>query len=74
MPITEYRGAGCRTRATVVTLSVHEAAETVRRRRGRRRMEKRISRVAVLRSEGSRFEGPADPAALAGLDAEGRER
>jgi putative FmdB family regulatory protein len=68
MPIYEYRCADCRQRTSVITLSVRGAAQPVCRHCGGRRMEKLVSRIAVLKSEESRLEGLADPAALAGLD------
>jgi hypothetical protein len=53
---------------TVVTLSVRETVEPVCRHCHSRKMAKIVSRVSILRSEGSRLEGLADPASLAGLD------
>jgi putative FmdB family regulatory protein len=68
MPIYEYRCADCRRKTTVVTLSVGAAVEPVCRHCGGRSMTKLVSRVAVRRSEESRLESLADPAALSGLD------
>lgn len=68
MPIYEYRCAACRTKTTVVTLSVGAAVDPVCSRCGGRDMTKLVSRVAVRRSEESRLESLADPSSLAGLD------
>lgn len=68
MPIYEYRCADCGARTSVVTLSVAAAVEPICRRCGGQRLTKLVSRVAVLRSEESRLESLADPAALSGLD------
>jgi hypothetical protein len=48
MPITEHRRAGCRIRTLTVPPSVRGAAEPARGRRGGRRTEKVVSRVAGL--------------------------
>jgi putative FmdB family regulatory protein len=68
MPIYEYRCADCRKRTTVVTLSVGAALDPVCQHCGGRSLAKLVSRVAIRKSEASRLEGLADPAALAGLD------
>ncbi len=68
MPIYEYRCADCRKKTTVITLSVSAAVDPVCRHCGGRNMRKLVSRVSVLKSEGSRLESLADPSSLSGLD------
>jgi putative FmdB family regulatory protein len=68
MPIYEYRCSDCGTKTQVLTLSVKSAVEPKCRHCGGPNLVKLVSRVAVLRSEESRLESLADPAALSGLD------
>jgi len=68
MPIYEYRCRDCGTKSTFVTLSVSAALDLKCRRCGRANLEKLVSRVAVLRSEGSRLDNLADPSNLGGID------
>ena len=68
MPIYEYRCSDCGRKTTVLTLGIKAAAEAKCRHCGGTKLVKLVSRVAVLRSEESRMESLADPAALAGLD------
>jgi hypothetical protein len=51
-----------------MTLSVNTAVDPVCQHCGGKNLAKLVSRVAVRRSEESRLESLADPAALAGLD------
>ena len=68
MPIYEYRCSDCGKKTQVLTLSVKSAVEPKCRHCGGPNLVKLVSRVAVLRSEESRLESLADPAALSGLD------
>ncbi len=68
MPIYEYRCSDCGKKTQVLTLSVKAALEPKCRHCGGPNLVKLVSRVAVLRSEESRLENLADPAALSGLD------
>jgi len=68
MPIYEYRCRDCGVKTTLITLSVSAALDPKCRRCGGPNLEKLVSRVAVLRSEGSRLENLADPSKLGGID------
>jgi putative FmdB family regulatory protein len=68
MPIYEYRCRDCGRKSTFITLSVSEKLEPKCERCGSVSLDKLVSRVAVLRSEGSRMESLADPSKLGGLD------
>jgi putative FmdB family regulatory protein len=68
MPIYEYRCRDCGAKTTFVTLSVNAALDPKCRRCGGANLEKLVSRVAVLRSEGSRLDNLADPSNLGGID------
>ena len=68
MPIYEYRCRDCGAKSTFITLSVSEKIELKCSRCGKSSLTKLVSRVAVLRSEGSRMESLADPANFGGLD------
>lgn len=72
MPIYEYTCLDCRRRVSILLRSFAEAetATPTCPRCGGHHLERRISRVAVLRSEDSRLEDLADPSNLAGLDEE----
>lgn len=70
MPIYEYVCLDCRRRVTLFfrTLSEAEKATPTCPRCGSTRLVRRISRVAVVRSEESRLESMMDTDFLAGLD------
>ena len=68
MPIYEYRCSDCGKKTQVLTLSAKSAVEPRCRHCGGTNLRKRVSRIAVLRSEESRLESLADPASLSGLD------
>jgi putative FmdB family regulatory protein len=68
MPIYEYRCRDCGKKSTFITLSVSEKLEPKCGRCGGANLDKLVSRVSVLRSEGSRMENLADPSKLGGLD------
>jgi len=68
MPIYEYRCADCGRKTSILTLSVKSVPEVKCPYCGGTNLTKLVSRVAVLRSEDSRLESLADPAALSGLD------
>lgn len=68
MPIYEFRCLDCRKKSTFLTLSVSAALEPQCRHCGSPRLQKLVSRVAVIRSEESRMDNLADPSALGGLD------
>jgi putative FmdB family regulatory protein len=68
MPIYEFRCRDCRKKSTFVTLSVRAAFELKCQHCGSTALDRLVSRVAVHRSEESRMDGLADPAALSGLD------
>ncbi|NLS78669.1 MAG: zinc ribbon domain-containing protein [Chloroflexi bacterium] len=72
MPIYEYYCHDCRRRVSVLFRSFAEA-ETQNPRCPRcdgSRLTRRVSRVAMLRSEESRLDDLADPSGMAGLDEE----
>ncbi len=70
MPIYEYYCHDCRRRVSVLFRSFAEAETSSPQcpRCGGSRLTRRVSRVAVLRSEESRMDALADPSSLAGLD------
>lgn len=70
MPIYEYRCASCRRQVSVFLRSFAEAETATPRcpRCGSDRLNRLISRVAIMRSEESRLEDLADPSSLADLD------
>lgn len=70
MPIYEYRCAGCRRRVDIWWKTFSDAAEgqPVCPRCGGMELSRLMSRVAVLRSEESRLDDLADPAAFGDLD------
>lgn len=68
MPIYEYRCRQCRRKTTALVLSRARAAEVRCKSCGGGDLEKLYSRVATPRSEESRLESMADPAAMSGLD------
>jgi len=68
VPIYEYRCNRCQRRASIFQRSIQEAAAVICSHCGSTDMTRLISRVAVLRSEESHFEGLASDASLAGLD------
>ncbi len=70
MPIYEYVCADCRRRVTIFFRSFHDAThvEPVCPRCGSSRLTRRISRVAVVRSEESRLESMLDTDWIGDLD------
>jgi putative FmdB family regulatory protein len=70
MPIYEYGCYDCRKRVNIFFRSFSEVAtkQATCPRCGGVRLKRLISKVAVVRSEGSRLENLADPSSMAGLD------
>jgi putative FmdB family regulatory protein len=68
VPIYEYRCNGCRRRVSVFQRSIQSSAAAVCPTCGSRDLARLISRVTVVRSEGSRLDDMASDAALADLD------
>ena len=68
MPIYEYRCNGCGRRVSVFQRSIQGSAAALCPRCGSRDLARLISRVAVVRSEGSRLDDLASDAGLADLD------
>ena len=70
MPIYEYGCYDCRKRVNVFfrSFSEVETKEAACPRCGGTNLKRLVSKVAVLRSEESRFENMADPSNLSGLD------
>jgi putative FmdB family regulatory protein len=68
MPIYEYRCADCGRKTSILTLGIKSVPDVRCPYCGGTNLTKLVSRVAVLRSEDSRLESLADPAALSGLD------
>jgi putative FmdB family regulatory protein len=68
VPIYEYRCDGCGRRVSVFQRSIQSESVAVCPRCGGRDLARLISRVAVVRSEGSRLDDLASDAALADLD------
>jgi len=70
MPIYEYRCADCRRRVSVWwrTFSVAADSQATCPRCGGTNLSRLVSRVAVVRSEDSRLDDLADPAAFGDLD------
>jgi len=68
VPIYEYRCNGCGRRVSVFQRSIQGSAVAVCPRCGSRDLARLISRVAVVRSEGSRLDDLASDGALADLD------
>ena len=68
MPIYEYRCNGCGRRVSVFQRSIQGSAVAVCPRCGSGDLARLISRVAVVRSEGSRLDDLSSDAGLADLD------
>jgi putative FmdB family regulatory protein len=68
MPIYEYRCESCGRRVSILWRSISQVGEPQCEHCGSDRLTRRISQVAVLKSEESRLEELADPSSLAGLD------
>lgn len=70
MPIYEYRCTDCRRRVSIWWRTFSDAAqgEAVCPRCGGSHLERLLSRVAVVRSEESRWDSLDDPAAFGDLD------
>jgi len=72
MPIYEYYCYGCKRRVNLFFRSISEAERGRAHcpRCGGERLQRLVSRVAVLKSEESRLEDLADPGLMAGLEQE----
>ena len=68
MPLYEYRCTACGKRVTVLTLRVGEHVEATCDRCGSAKLERLMSRFAMVRSEDARLEALSDPSNLSGLD------
>ncbi|MCS7281303.1 MAG: zinc ribbon domain-containing protein [Desulfobacterota bacterium] len=68
MPIYEYRCPECKKISTFLSLRVSETIEPYCKFCGSKRVEKMISRVAILKSEEKRIESMLDPAKFSDLD------
>jgi putative FmdB family regulatory protein len=68
MPIYEFRCRDCRRTVTVLTLRVGEAIDAACDHCGGRRLERLMSRFALLRSDDQRLDDLGDDAALGGVD------
>lgn len=68
MPIYEYHCNGCGRRVSVFQRSIQGSAAALCPRCGSQDLARLISRVAVVRSEGSRLDDLASDAGLADLD------
>ncbi len=68
MPIYEFRCDACRRKTTVLTLRASETVEPTCEHCGSAKLQRLMSRFAMLRSEDSRLEGLADPSNLGGVD------
>jgi putative FmdB family regulatory protein len=68
VPIYEYRCNGCGRRVSIFQRSIQSESVAVCPRCGGHDLARLISRVAVVRSEGSRLDDLASDAALADLD------
>lgn len=68
MPIYEYLCEACRKKSTILTLRVSEKVDPACEHCGGKKMKRLISRVRVVRSEGSRLDRLADPSTLGNLD------
>lgn len=70
MPIYEYTCNDCQRRVSLLWRSFADAQtrEAICPRCGSKRLDRLISRVAVVRSEESRLDNLADPGSLSGLD------
>ena len=71
MPIYEFRCQDCRRRVQLTySFSDYDAATPVCPHCGSENLQRRISRVAVAKSEEARLDSMMDESALAGLDEE----
>ena len=68
MPIYEYRCRDCRRLVTVLTLRVGEAVDASCQHCGGRRLDRLMSRFALLRSEEQRLDDLTGDAADGGVD------
>ena len=68
MPIYEYRCGDCRKKVTVLTLRVSETVDPVCDRCGGRRLERLLSRFAMVRSDDDRLDDLTSDAALGDVD------
>jgi putative FmdB family regulatory protein len=68
VPIYEYRCEDCGKKSQFLTLAVGAALDLKCPKCGGARLRKLVSRVAVLKSGGSRLNDLADPSSMAGLD------
>jgi putative FmdB family regulatory protein len=68
MPLYEYRCGDCRKRVTVLTLRASEQVDAACDRCGSRKLERMMSRFAMVRSEESRLDALSDPSQFGDLD------
>ena len=68
MPIYEYRCAQCRKKVTVLTLRISEVVHPVCEHCGSTKLDRLMSRFAMVRSEDARLDALADPSALGDVD------
>lgn len=68
MPIYEYRCQQCGKKVSVLTLRVSEEVNPECDRCGSKRLQRLMSRFAMVKSDEARLESLADPGNLTGLD------
>ena len=68
MPIYEFRCLDCRKKTTAIVLVRDRIGEVRCQQCGGDRLERLVSRFAIVKSEESRLDSLADPAAMAGVD------
>jgi putative FmdB family regulatory protein len=68
MPIYEFRCLDCRRKVTVLTLRVGEAVDAVCDHCGGRRLERLMSRFAMVRSDDARLDDLTSDDSLGGVD------
>lgn len=68
MPIYEYRCLDCRKKVTVLTTRVSETVDPVCEHCGGKRLDRLMSRFAMVRSEDDRLDALSDPATLGDVD------
>ena len=68
MPLYEYRCTGCGKRVTVLTLRVGEEVQPKCDRCGAAKLERLMSRFAMVRSEDARLDALSDPSSFGDLD------
>jgi len=68
MPIYEFRCLDCRKKSTAIVLVRDRIGEVRCQHCGGDHLERLVSRFATVKSEESRLDSLADPAAMAGVD------